>query len=121
MNYSSILKGAGINHSFMSNIKARKIINPNSEMIRRIVISTGCNGHWLLTGEGEMFIEEEDRQNPMYDSAVSHLINAHQLMDGLVSKKGGSKEPQLPVDLELELARLLVRLLEDRQKSRDPD
>jgi len=32
---------------------------PGGELLRKIVAATACSGHWLLTGEGEMFPKAE--------------------------------------------------------------
>jgi hypothetical protein len=112
INNSDLLEKADINHSFITNLKRGGSTNPNSEMIRRIVIATGCNGHWLLTGEGQMF---EERQSTGEDSTVAFIYKAHQVMDVLESKRDELIASQLPADLELGLARLLVRVLEGRR------
>lgn len=34
---------------------------PKLDVLQKIVEATGCNGHWLLTGEGEPFFEKGEK------------------------------------------------------------
>lgn len=53
---TDFLKKCGINnYSLITDLKNERIKKPGSEVLARIVIGTGCNGTWLLTGEGEPF------------------------------------------------------------------
>lgn len=101
------------NHSFISDLKKGRNKNPGADVIGQIVTKTRCNGHWLLTGEGEMF---EERQNPDDQDSDAHLIyKARQLMDKIESYKDELKVSELPADFELELAQLLVKVLAGRR------
>lgn len=112
INNSDLLEMANINHSFITNLKRGGSTNPNSEMIRRIVIATGCNGHWLLTGEGKMF---EARQNPQENPTAAIIYESDLVMDDLELRRDALKAALPDMDLEVELARSLLEVLEARR------
>jgi hypothetical protein len=116
INISVFLKNAGLNHSFVNHLKTSKSLNPSSEMLRRVVTETGCNANWLLTGEGQMF---EERANPgeTPDSPAALIYKANRVLDDLEAYKAELIDATLPDDLELELARLLVKVIESRRES----
>lgn len=115
---SDLLKKAGIGHSFFSNIRNKKIDNPNSEMIRKLVIATGVNGHWILTGEGEMF---ESRLSLASDSEVPYTVlmdRAEQLLSSIEEKITGSGIDLLSPDIDIQLSQLLTTILQRRHEAR---
>lgn len=131
VNNSELLKSAEVGHSFFSNIRNGKIDNPNSEMIRKIVKSTGINGHWVLTGEGKMFevrenitlAAEDDKIEQSLadqDSVPYSLINqAFALLSRIEQKVSDASTDPLPGDVELVLSRLLNTSLERRHKDQN--
>lgn len=108
------------NHSYISDLKHGKIDRPSAGYLEQIVRGTGCSGTWLLTGRGEKF--EPIRKNPNIaeeSPAYGSFLTALSLIEKIEQQRDALKDIELPPDLELRLARLLVRLLERRNEYSD--
>lgn len=103
----------GVNKSLISSIKSGHIKNPNSEIIQRIVKKTGCSGNWLLIGEGEMFEPQRNPDDPETDATL--IEYAFTLLNRIEQRADALKEVQPPQDIDLLLARLLVKVLERKR------
>ena len=64
------------NYSLITDLKSGRIKKPGSEVLARIVIGSGCNGTWLLTGEGKPF--EESVKNLSKKKFKINLLWANQ-------------------------------------------
>ena len=57
---------------------SRKPSKPTSESLAKIVTTTECNGHWLLTGDGNIYLNEvyEDSEDFLDDDPgeISKII-----------------------------------------------
>lgn len=102
------------NYSLITDLKYGRIKKPGSEVLAQIVLGSGCDGTWLLTGKGEMygsisassdlnFSEKEKIEN-----ALTLLLN----FDFSESQKGISEAKEL----EIKVAEALVRLLKKHSK-----
>lgn len=104
------------NHSLITDIKKGRIKIPGAEVLAQIVKGTGCNGTWLLTGEGEMFGSDE---NPQIEKEISPMLIQGFLgfIDVVEKNSKDLKKVSVPDDLDLRLASLLVNIL----KYKKPD
>jgi hypothetical protein len=101
------------NYSLITDIKKGRIKTPGAEYLDLIVRGTGCSGTWLLTGEGKMF---EARVNPKEGSPQAVNIEyAFKLLERIEQKANGLKGIELPPDVDVQLARLLLKVLEHRE------
>ncbi|MDZ7660452.1 hypothetical protein [Fodinibius sp.] len=83
--YSSakeFLTECGINnYSLITDLKYGRIKKPGSDVLAQIVIGSGCNGTWLLTGKGEMFTGGESipflsvPESQKIDQALTMILN----------------------------------------------
>lgn len=101
------------NQSLITDIKKGRAKSTGAEYLGKIVRGTGCSGTWLLTGEGEMFMSSRNRENPA--SAEPQVQYLATLIDRL-ERSGGIDSKELPPGFELSVARLLVELLELRDR-----
>lgn len=100
------------NYSLITDIKKGRVKAPGSDILAQIVRGTGCSGTWLLTGEGEVF---EPRRNGNGDSSQdTNIAYALNLLQKIEQQSGELKGVELPEDVDLQLARLLVKVLERR-------
>jgi transcriptional regulator with XRE-family HTH domain len=102
------------NKSLITDIKKGRSKSPSADYLRKIVRGTGCSGSWLLTGEGEMF---EPRRNidGEQNGSDPNLQMAFSLIEKIEQQAASLKDVELPADVELQLARLLVKVLERRK------
>ncbi|MEX2438117.1 MAG: hypothetical protein WD449_02580, partial [Candidatus Babeliales bacterium] len=70
---------------------------------------TGCSGTWLLTGEGQMFEHDQPIENGIGPAMIRGAIN---LLSEFEQNAESLDQIDLPKDCELQLARLLVKILE---------
>ncbi|WP_103663959.1 hypothetical protein [Gracilimonas amylolytica] len=102
------------NYSLITDLKYGRIKKPGSEVLAQIVLGSGCDGTWLLTGKGEMYgsispssdltISEKEKM----ENALTLLLN----FDFSESRKGISEAREL----EIKVAEALVRLLKKHSK-----
>lgn len=109
MSNKDFLELCSVNRSLISSIKSGHIQNPNSEIIQRIVKNTGCSGTWILGGDAEMF---EPRQKPAQPIAAEPGVEYAAKLLEEIEKGGELKSEKLPLDFPLQVAKLLVKLLE---------
>jgi hypothetical protein len=102
------------NYSFLTDLKKGRANWPSAEYLQKIVRGTGCSASWLLTGDGEMF---EPRRNNSGEQNGSdpNLQMAFSLIEKIEHQAASLKDVELPADVELQLARLLVKVLERRK------
>lgn len=107
------------NHSFLTELKKGRLKNPGGEVLAQIVRGTGCNGTWLLTGEGEMFAPEQPRINEAAkgETYMKYFMQAARLIDLVEQQSAGLEETELPSDLALQCSKLMTRLLELQNKA----
>jgi hypothetical protein len=102
------------NYSLITDLKYGRIKKPGSEVLAQIVLGSGCNGTWLLTGKGEMYGSgSENSTIPISD--IEKLENALTLLlnfDFSNSRKRISEAREL----EIKVAEALVRLLKKHSK-----
>ncbi|WP_409029473.1 hypothetical protein [Gracilimonas sediminicola] len=102
------------NYSLITDLKYGRIKKPGSEVLAQIVLGSGCDGTWLLTGKGEMFRS----LSPSSDLAITEkekIENALTLLlnfDFSENRKGISKAREL----EIEVAETLLKLLKKHSK-----
>ncbi|PKD43776.1 hypothetical protein [Rhodohalobacter barkolensis] len=102
------------NYSLITELKKGRIKSPSADIVAQIVKGTGCSGTWLLTGEGEPF---KTGENPKKGSSQSINIDyAFKLLERIESKASEIKESELPEDVEVQLTRLLLKVLERREQ-----
>jgi hypothetical protein len=109
------LQKCGItNHSLVTDLKKGRIKNPGADILALIVHGTGCNGSWLLTGEGEMFDPGQTLQtgNRFGPAMIKGLIT---LLEEIEHESESLDKIDLPEGVDLQLARLLVKILERRR------
>lgn len=109
------LKECGIpNHSLITDLKKGRIKNPGADILALIVRGTGCSGSWLLTGKGDIF---EPNHSVLQDNGVgpAKVKVALQLIDEIERNADALHRIDLPDDVDLKLARLLVKILERRR------
>lgn len=106
---TDFLKKCGINnYSLITDLKNERIKKPGSEVLARIVIGTGCNGTWLLTGEGEPF-EKGVKDLSKRERAELAL---QEILDYQFDKsEEGMKEAS---DIQIRLAETLTDFLKNR-------
>ena len=98
--------------NLLSDLKSGRIKAPGADFLAKIIKGTGCSGTWLLTGEGNMF---ESRQNTDGPGGIAgSIVRAFELLDRIEREKGALIASELPPDIDLQLARLLTKILEDR-------
>lgn len=98
------------NHSLITELKKGRLKSPGSEIIAKIVRGTGCSGTWLLTGEGEMY---DPRPNQVA-GGDPNVRYAFSLLEKIEQKANGIKDAELPPDVDVQLCRLLLKVLERR-------
>lgn len=102
------------NHSLITDIKKGRIKTPGAEVLAQIVEGTGCCGTWLLTGEGEMFDSERNRQAGTGISPI--LIHGFLGFIEEIEKDSQALEiVSLPDDIDVRVGNLLVKILERRK------
>lgn len=109
------LQKCGIsNHSLVTDLKKGRIKNPGADILALIVHGTGCNGSWLLTGEGEMFDPGQTllTGNGFGPAMIKGLIT---LLEEIEHESESLDKFDLPEGVDLQLARLLVKVLERRR------
>lgn len=107
------LKKCGVsNHSLITDLKKGRIKNPGGDILALIVRGTGCNGTWLLTGEEEMF-DVENKVSQTNGNAPAKFLGAVNLIKKIERNADGELN-EVPEELEIQLARLLVKILEHR-------
>ncbi|MEX0662080.1 MAG: hypothetical protein WEA58_04165 [Balneolaceae bacterium] len=106
------------NHSYITDIKKGRINNPGSDHLEKIVEKTGCSGTWLLTGKGEMFEKSgksEVRENATPYEAVEGKLE--EILDLTITNLEKEKLPELSLDTESRLAKLLSLSLAAKTKN----
>lgn len=97
------------NYSLITDLKYGRIKKPGSDVLAQIVIGSGCNGTWLLTGKGEMFTESENvpflsiPESQKIDHALTMILNF-----GTKSKSMNNDEAR---SLEIKVAEMLLSLM----------
>lgn len=108
------LDACGItNHSLITDLKKRRIKYPGADILAKIVNETGCNGTWLLTGNGEMFIQGSS----IFEEKESGYIiirGAINLIEEFEKRLQSVGSQELTDELELKLAKLMINILERR-------
>jgi len=102
------------NHSLITDIKKGRIKIPGAEVLAQIVKGTGCNGTWLLTGDGDMFSNDanlkiEDGISPMLIQGFLGFI------DEVEKNSKALEKISIPEDINLRLASLLLTLLKSQK------
>lgn len=100
------------NHSLITELKKGRLKSPGSEIIAKIVRGTGCSGTWLLTGEGEMF--EPRPNNQAGEAGDPNVRYAFSLLEKIEQKANEIEDAELPPDVDVQLCRLLLKVLERR-------
>jgi len=82
-------------------------------VLAQIVIGTGCSGTWLLTGEGEMFDSETIRhtENGISPMSIRGFLG---FIEDVLKNPQALENVTLPDDIDTNLAKLLVKILERR-------
>ena len=96
------------NYSLITDLKSGRIKKPGSEVLARIVIGSGCNGTWLLTGEGKPF--EEGVKN-LSKKERAELALKEILEYQFDESEEGKKEAS---DIQIKLAETLTDFLKNR-------
>lgn len=102
------------NYSLITDLKYGRIKKPGSEVLAQIVLGSGCDGTWLLTGKGEMYGSKSPSSDLTFsekekmENALTLLLN----FDFSESQKGNSEAREL----EIKVAEALVRLLKKHSK-----
>lgn len=58
--------------------------SPRADFLQIVIEITGCNGHWLLTGQGDMFFSRENsanESNPIYNISSKSPLIGKQIID----------------------------------------
>lgn len=108
------LDACGItNHSLITDLKKKRIKYPGADILAKIVNETGCNGSWLLTGNGEMFTENSDffEEKEAGYIIIKGAINLIEEFEERIQSIGSH---ELTDELELKLAKLMINILERR-------
>lgn len=95
------------NYSLVTELRKGRMKNPGSETLTQIVRGSGCSGTWLLTGEGEMFENAGAGNGP-------NVMYALDVINQMDEKEDSMAGVDLPTEVELQLAKLLVKVLERR-------
>lgn len=104
------LQKCGIaNYSLITDLKKGRIKNPGADILAMIVRGTGCSGTWLLTGEGQMFEQNFTTDNGLPPAMITGVIN---LLSEIEQNPESLNKINLPKNCDLQLARLLVKILE---------
>lgn len=106
---TDFLKKCGINnYSLITDLKNERIKKPGSEVLARIVIGTGCNGTWLLTGEGEPFEKgvKDLSKRERAELALQEILDYQ-----FDESEEGMKEAS---DIQIRLAETLTDFLKNR-------
>lgn len=61
----SVCKELGIRPQYLSDLRSGKSKNPNSDFVLKLIEAFNLNSNWLLTGEGEMFINDVAESAPL--------------------------------------------------------
>ena len=102
------------NYSLITDLKYGRIKKPGSEVLAQIVLGSGCDGTWLLTGKGEMFGSVSENagftisEKGKMKNALTLLLN----FDFSEGQKGISEAREL----EIKVAEALVMLLKKHSK-----
>ncbi|WP_020404445.1 hypothetical protein [Gracilimonas tropica] len=106
---TDFLKKCGINnYSLITDLKNECIKKSRSEVLARIVIGTGCNGTWLLTGEGEPFEKgvKDLSKRERAELALKEILDYQ-----FDESEEGMKEAS---DIQIKLAETLTDFLKNR-------
>lgn len=107
---TDFLKKCGINnYSLITDLKNERIKKPGSEVLARIVIGIGCNGTWLLTGEGEPFEKgvKDLSKRERAELALQEILDYQ-----FDESEEGMKEAS---DIQIRLAETLTDFLKNRR------
>ena len=110
------LEKCGIsNYSLITDLKKGRIKNPGADILAMIVGGTGCNGSWLLTGEGSMFGNDKDLSfgNGMTQAMFKGTINLIKEIEQEMDLSNGVEPPD---DMDLQLVKLLYKIIEQRHR-----
>jgi len=66
----SLAKTLGFSHRYIADIKAGKSKNPSSDFILALINKLNFNPLWLETGEGEMFLNQEQESHPIMETTT---------------------------------------------------
>lgn len=106
---AEFLKKCGItNYSLITDLKNGRIKKPGAEVLSQIVIGSGCNGTWLLTGKGEPFEEgvKNLTKKERAELALKEILE-YQFDESEKDKKEAS-------DIQIRLAETLTDFLKNR-------
>lgn len=102
------------NYSLITDLKYGRIKKPGSEVLAQIVLGSGCDGTWLLTGKGEMYGGEPENslitisEKERLDNAITLLLN----FDFGEKDKGFIKARELEIKVAEALVALLKKTIE---------
>ena len=96
------------NYSLITDLKNGRIKKPGAEVLARIVVGSGCNGTWLLTGGGEAFEEGVNNlsKKERVELALKEIL-AYQFDESEDGKKEAS-------EIQIRLAETLTDFLKNR-------
>ena len=103
------------NYSLITDLKKGRIKNPGADILALIVEGTGCNGSWLLTGEGSMFGNGENLSfgNGMSQAMFKGTLNLIKEIEQEMDLSNGVKPPD---DMDLQLVKLLHKIIEHKHR-----
>lgn len=94
--------------------------NISGDNILKIVIGTGCNAHWLITGEGTIYAPKtrENKAAQVSEPTPQELMNeAENLFDELEAAAASGDILQLSPGVRIQLLELLVK--DEKQRSKN--
>jgi len=114
MTYKEFAEKCGIPYRTLQNYLLGKR-EPNASNLEKICIRMGINVNWLLTGEGEMFLKEEE---PMIISGGIGNIQTKgegNIIGGIqisIGEKGEKNELEITTDMEInDKVKKIIKLL----------
>jgi hypothetical protein len=104
------------NYSLITDLKKGRVKSPGADVLAKIVRGTGCNGSWLLTGEGEMFDHGRRPQgeNGMGVAMIKGVLN---LVSEIEQHADALENIDLPKDVDIQLVRLVLKIMEQGRRS----
>ena len=98
----------------ITDIKKGRIKIPGAEVLAQIVKGTGCNGTWLLTGEGEMFGSDDNQQE---ENGISPMLIQGFLgfIDVVDKNSKALTKVNIPDDIDQRLTSLLLNILKHKK------
>jgi SOS-response transcriptional repressor LexA len=76
LNQSELARGIGANPSIISDIE-RGDKEPSKKIISALILKHNVNSNWLLTGYGDMFVQDQVSEKSRLEQELDEIIAAH--------------------------------------------